>query len=255
MTGNRAERFHFEYVLQLGDNALILGQRLSEWCGRGPVLEEDLALANMALDLIGQARLLYAHAGRLEGAGRDEDSLAFLRSESEYRNATLVELPNGDFGHTVLRNFLFSAFQNELWQALQDSTDAELAAIAAKSRKECRYHLQHSADWVVRLGDGTEESRSRMQAALDALWPYTAELFEPDAIDAAATVSGLGVSGGSLEPRWEATVLPVLREATLAVPARTAFRSQGRMGRHSEHMGYLLAEMQFLQRAYPGASW
>jgi ring-1,2-phenylacetyl-CoA epoxidase subunit PaaC len=246
---------HFEYLLRIGDNALIHGQRLSEWCGHAPVLEEDLALANIALDLTGQARLLLTHAGKLENKGRDEDALAFLRDENQYRNVTLAELPNGDFGQTVVRLFLFSAFHNELWRALQASQDAELAAIAAKSLKESRYHLRHSADWLVRLGDGTDESHARMQSALEVLWPYTAELFEPDAVDDAVAAAGLGVAWSTLEPQWQAAVLPVLREATLSVPQPTPFRSNGRLGRHSEHMGYVLAQMQTLQRAFPGAQW
>ncbi|HEU5282668.1 MAG TPA: 1,2-phenylacetyl-CoA epoxidase subunit PaaC [Burkholderiales bacterium] len=246
---------HIEYLLRLADNPLILGQRLSEWCGHAPVLEEDLALANMALDLIGQARLLLAHAGAREGGGRDEDQLAFLRSEREFRNCTLVELPNGDFGRTVLRNFLFGAYQLPLWDALQTSSDAQLAAIAGKSVKEARYHLRHAADWVERLGGGTEESHGRMRAALDELWPYTAELFATDALEEAAAASGIGVIGGSLQARWEATVLPVLEQAALHPPARTPFLSQGKLGLHSEHMGHLLAEMQYMQRAYPGAQW
>lgn len=246
---------HFEYVLRIADNALIHGQRLSEWCGHAPALEEDLALANVALDLTGQARRLLTHAGRLENKGRDEDQLAFLRDEGEYRNVTLVELPNGDFAQTILRLFLFAAFQNELWQALQASKDDSLAAIAEKSLKESRYHLRHSTDWLVRLGDGTEESHARAQAALDALWPYTAEFFSPDPTDEAVATAGVGVAWSALEPRWQAAVLPVLREATLAIPERSAFRSSGRFGRHSEHMGYLLAEMQYMQRAFPGAQW
>ncbi|HUF21755.1 MAG TPA: 1,2-phenylacetyl-CoA epoxidase subunit PaaC [Burkholderiales bacterium] len=246
---------HFEYVLRIGDNALIHGQRLSEWCGHAPALEEDLALANIALDLTGQARLLLTHAGRLENKGRDEDQLAFLRDEGEYRNVTLVELPNGDFAQTILRLFLFAAFQNELWQAMQASKDDSLAAIAEKSLKESRYHLRHSTDWLVRLGDGTEESHARAQAALDALWPYTAEFFSADPTDEAVAAAGVTVAWSVLEPRWQAAVLPVLREATLPIPERSAFRSSGRFGRHSEHMGYLLAEMQYMQRAYPGAQW
>lgn len=246
---------HLEYVLRLGDNALILGQRLSEWCGRAPVIEEDLALANMALDLIGQARLLLTHAGKLEGQGRDEDQLAFLRVERDYRNVTLAELPNHDFGRTTVRNFLFSAFQVLLWERLARSTDTELAAIAAKSLKEARYHLNHSAEWVIRLGDGTAESQRRTQAALDDLWPYTAELFSADATDDAVAAAGIGPSWSELEAAWQASVLPVLEEATLTVPANTPFRSQGRLGRHSEHMGHLLATLQYMQRTYPGAQW
>lgn len=246
---------HLEYVLRIGDNALILGQRLSEWCGHGPVLEEDIALTNTALDLIGQSRLLLGHAGKLEGRERDEDALAFLRAEPEYRNCSLVELPNHDFARTILRNLLFSAFQVYLWDALRASTDLELAAIAARSIKEARYHLRHAADWTVRLGDGTAESRARMQAALDYLWPYTAELFTANAVDDDAATACIGVTGASLETAWQQAVRPVLEEATLAIPARTPFRSGGKLGIHTEHMGHLLAEMQHLQRAHPGAQW
>lgn len=246
---------HLDYVLRLGDNALILGQRLSEWCGCAPVIEEDLALANMALDLIGQARLLLTHAGKLEGQGRDEDQLAFLRVERDYRNVTLAELPNHDFGRTTVRNFLFSAFQVLLWERLARSTDTELAAIAAKSLKEARYHLNHSAEWVIRLGDGTAESQLRTQAALDYLWPYMAELFSADAADAAVAAAGIGPAWSELAAAWQASVLPVLEEATLTVPANTPFRSQGRLGRHSEHIGHLLATLQHMQRTYPGAQW
>jgi ring-1,2-phenylacetyl-CoA epoxidase subunit PaaC len=246
---------HLEYVLRLADNALILGQRLSEWTGHAPVLEEELALANVALDLIGQSRLLLSHAGKLEAAGRDEDQLAFLRADHQYRNLTLVELPNGDFGRTVVRNFLFAAFQRALWEALVSSTDLDLAAIAEKSLKEARYHLRHSAEWVVRLGDGSDESHARMQSAVALLWPYTAEFFTPNAVDAEVAAAGIGVAWGDLQPAWEAAVLPVLVEATLAIPAQTAFRSCGKLGTHSEHLGHLLAEMQHLQRAHPGAQW
>lgn len=246
---------HVEYVLRLGDSALILGQRLSEWCGHAPVLEEDLALANQALDLIGQARLLLSHAGTLERRGRDEDQLAFLRTEGQFRNLVLCELPNGDFARTMVRGLLFGAFQQPLWQALATSTDAELAAIAGKALKESRYHLRHCAEWVVRLGDGTAESRQRAQAALDFLWPYTAEFFSANAVDDAVAAAGIGVAWSSLEPAWKATVLPVLEQATLAVPAGSGFRSAGKFGRHSEHMGHLLTEMQYLQRTYPGATW
>jgi ring-1,2-phenylacetyl-CoA epoxidase subunit PaaC len=246
---------HLEYVLRLADNALILGQRLSEWTGHAPVLEEELALANVALDLIGQSRLLLSHAGKLEGAGRDEDQLAFLRADHQYRNLTLLELPNGDFGRTVMRNFLFAAFQTPLWEALSSSSDVELAAIAAKSLKEARYHLRHSGEWVVRLGDGTDESRMRVQSGLDYLWPYTTEFFTDSAVDSEVATAGLGVAWADLRPLWEAAVRPVLGEATLVVPAQTAFRSRGKLGGHSEHLGHLLAEMQHLQRAHPGARW
>ncbi|HRD35375.1 MAG TPA: phenylacetate-CoA oxygenase subunit PaaC [Rhodocyclaceae bacterium] len=246
---------HVEYVLRLADNALILGQRLSEWCGHAPVIEEDLALANISLDLVGQARLLLTHAGNLEGKGRDEDQMAFLRVERDYRNVTMMEVPNEDFGRTTLRNFLASAFQVLLWQALANSSDGELAAIAAKSLKEARYHLNHSSEWVIRLGDGTEVSHAKMQAALDYLWPYTAELFAANPTDEVIATSGVGPAWRSLEAEWEALVLPVLAEATLVVPARTPFKSYGKFGRHSEHMGHLLATMQYMQRTYPGARW
>lgn len=250
-----ADAAHLQYVLRLADSSLILGQRLSEWCGHGPVIEEDIALTNVALDLIGQARLLLTHAGTLEGAGRDEDVLAFLRVESEFRNVSLVELPNEDFARTILRNFLFAAFQLPLWEHLARSRDTELAAIAAKSAKETRYHLQHAGEWTLRLGDGTAESHARMQRALDDLWPYTAELFAPTAEDDQVAAAGIGPAWPTLQGAWEARVLPLLAQATLAVPKRTPFMSYGKLGRHTEFLGRLLAEMQVLQRTYPGCRW
>jgi ring-1,2-phenylacetyl-CoA epoxidase subunit PaaC len=246
---------HLEYLLRIGDSTLILGQRLSEWCGHAPVLEEDIALANVALDLIGQSRLVLTHAGAVEGRGRDEDQLAFLRAEGQFRNVTLVELPNGDFGRTVLRSFLACAFLRELWAALEGCADAGIAAIAGKSVKESRYHVQHAGQWVVRLGDGTDESRGRMQRALDELWPYTAELFAPSPVDEAVRGAGIGVEWSALRAAWDTTVLPVLDEATLRVPAPSSFLSRGKLGLHSEHLGHLLTGMQHLQRAYPGANW
>jgi ring-1,2-phenylacetyl-CoA epoxidase subunit PaaC len=246
---------HLDYVLRIADTSLILGQRLSEWCGHGPVIEEDIALTNIALDLIGQARLLLTHAGAIEGQGRDEDRLAFLRREPEFRNLTIVELPNGDFGQTILRNFLVAAWQRELWQALTKSSDAELAAIAAKSLKETRYHVQHASDWVVRLGDGTEESHRRMQAAIDTLWPYTAEFFSATLTDDVAAATAVGPAWSSLESAWATAVTPVLEVATLKIPPRTPFLTCGKLGVHSEHLGHLLTEMQYLQRTYPGGTW
>jgi ring-1,2-phenylacetyl-CoA epoxidase subunit PaaC len=235
-------------LLRLADTCLILGQRLGEWCGHAPVLEEDIALTNIALDLIGQARALLAHAGTL--SGHDEDQLAFLRDERDYLNPTIVELPNGDFAVTVLRNALVATWLRRVWERLADvptdPPDAELAAIAGKAVKEARYHQQHSADWVVRLGDGTEESHRRLAAALKLLWPYTAELFESDAVDPQAH---------ELHAPWLADIGELLAEAGLAVPAATSFRSTGKRGVHSEHMGHLLAEMQSLQRAFPGGAW
>jgi ring-1,2-phenylacetyl-CoA epoxidase subunit PaaC len=244
-----------QYVLRMADTALILAQRLAEWCGHAPALEEDIALANMALDLLGQARALLSHAGALEGGGRDEDQLAFLREEREYRNVTLVELPRGDFAVTTVRNAIMATFFKLLWQRLASSRDPELAAIAGKAVKEARYHQQHAADWVVRLGDGTPESRSRTERALQDLWPYTAELFAADEIDEHAAAGGIGPRWSELEDVWRAEMDQILGAATLAAPAATPFLSSGKQGRHSEHMGRILAELQYLQRAYPGGTW
>ena len=254
-TTTTAHVAHIDYVLHIADTSLILGQRLAEWCGHGPVIEEDIALTNIALDLIGQARLLLSHAGKLEGGGRDEDQLAFLRTEPQYRNLAIVELPNGDFGRTILRNFLVAAWQQSLWQRLTTSSDAELAAIAAKSLKETRYHLQHASDWVVRLGDGTDESHARMKAALDTLWPYTTEFFSATAGDPVLEAAAIGPAWSTLEPAWDSVVRPVLEVATLSAPVRTPFISRGKLGQHTEYMGHLLTEMQYLQRTYPGGTW
>lgn len=259
------------YVLRLADTALILAQRLSEWCGHAPILEEDIALTNLSLDLVGQSRALLTHAGQLHaqagGKAFDEDQLAYLRDERDFLNPTLCELPNtaedathrrnrpGDFAFTVLRNLMVATWLKQAWAKLSNSSDAELAAIAAKALKEARYHQQHNGDWVVRLGDGTDESHARMQAAVERLWPYVPELFEDDEVDEAAAQSGLGPRASELREGWEAEVNAVLAEATLQIPKTTPFRSTGRRGVHSEHMGYLLAEMQSLQRAHPGAVW
>ena len=255
MTSTTCDPGLLDYVLRLADTALIHGQRLAEWCGHGPALEEDLALTNIALDLIGQARLLLTHAGELEGAGRDEDGLAFLRDPGAYRNVTLAELPNGDFARTTVRNLLLSAYHVTLWDALQTSRDTALAAIARKSLKEARYHFRHAADWTVRLGDGTAHSHTRTQVALDELWPYVTELFAADAVDDAAAAAALGVPCATLQPRWHTLVDGVLDEATLTVPPGTPFRSLGKAGVHTEHLGHLLCEMQYLQRTFPGAKW
>jgi ring-1,2-phenylacetyl-CoA epoxidase subunit PaaC len=244
-----------QYLLRIGDTALILAQRLGEWCGHAPVLEEDIALANMALDLVGQARALLTHAGVLEGSGFDEDQLAFLRDERDYFNATIVELPRGDFAFTVLRNLIVATWAKLLWERLVDSSDAEVAAIAGKAVKEARYHQQHAADWVVRLADGTEESRRRIDAALVEVWRFGAELFESDAVDDAAHAAGLGPRFAALREPWLAEMTAVFDEAGLAMPAESAFRSTGTRGAHSEHMGRVLAEMQHLQRSFPGGVW
>jgi len=245
------------YLMRIGDTCLIHAQRLAEWSGHAPILEEDIALTNLALDLVGQARALLTHVGRQTGF--DEDQLAFLRSERDFVNATLVELPGRkmgrDFADAIVRNFLLSAWMNVLWARLEQSSDAEVAAIAGKAVKESRYHVAHAADWVVRLGDGTDESTRRTRQAVARLWPYTAELFETDAVDTAAAESGLGPMRVALKPEWDAIVARVFAQAGLDVPAAGAFRSTGTLGVHSEHMGYLLAEMQVLQRSFPGGQW
>ena len=244
------------YALRLADDALILGHRLSEWCGKGPTLEEDMALANIGLDLIGQARALYAHAGEVEGRGRGEDQLAYLRDERQYLNLLLAEQPNGDFAFTILRQLAYAAFMVPFWERLEASRDTALAAIAAKSVKEARYHLRHAAEWTIRLGDGTAESRRRMEAALDELWPFTGELFEQDGIEAALATAGIAVDRPALREGWRAMMERVLAEATLACPRDGGWmQGGGRRGLHSEHMGYLLAELQHLPRSHPGAVW
>lgn len=243
------------YVLQRADDALVLGHRLSEWCGHAPMLEEDIALANFGLDLIGQARALYTYAGEVEGAGHDEDQLAYRRDAGAYGNLLLLEQPNGDFAFTMVRQLLYSAFADPYWRAMSRSADPTLAAIAAKTEKESAYHLRHSAEWTIRLGDGTAESRRRAQDALDALWMYTGEPFAPDAEQERLIRDGIAADPRALRAEWDATVDDVLNRATLQRPADGWMQSGGRAGRHSEHLGYLLAELQFLQRAYPGATW
>lgn len=245
----------FDYTLRLADTSLILGHRLSEWCGHGPMLEEDIALANLGLDLIGQSRSLYTYAGEIEGKGRDEDALAYLRDVYDFKNILLVERPNGDFAMTMVRQFLFAAYMHPFWFEMCSSSDEMLAAIAAKSEKELAYHLRHSAEWVIRLGDGTEESKVRAQNALDTLWPFVGEMFETDADEDSLIASGVAVDPMSLEPNWNRTVEEVLGRAGLSRPDNGWMQTGGRVGRHSEHLGFILADMQFLQRAYPGASW
>ncbi len=244
-----------QYLLRIGDTVLIHGQRIAEWSGHAPVLEEDIALSNMALDLVGQARAVLTHAGQVEGSGYDEDQLAYLRDEPDYRNVTLVELPRGDFAFTVLRNAMVATFFKLLWTKLADSTDAELAGIAGKAVKEARYHQQHAADWLVRLADGTEESRRRVEKAITQLWHYNAELFASDAVDEHAHAAGLGPRWGDLEDAWFAEMNELFSAGGLAIPAEVPFLSTGKRGVHSEHMGFVLAEMQHLQRAYPGGVW
>jgi ring-1,2-phenylacetyl-CoA epoxidase subunit PaaC len=243
------------YVLRLADLSLVLGQRLGEWIGHAPAIEEDLGLANIALDLIGQARLLLAYAGEIEGRGRSEDDLAFLRDQGEFRNPVLAEQPNGDFGQTIVRQVLIDAFQLELYERLAESADARLAAIAAKSVKETRYHFRYSAGWLVRLGDGTEESRARVQSALEKFWPLTVELFAEDDLDRAMADAGIAPRLDEVRAAWVLRIEALLAEATLTRPSDRVYSWFGKRGQHSEHLGYMLAEMQQLQRAHPGARW
>ncbi len=245
----------FEYLLRLGDNCLILGHRLSEWCGHGPVIEEDLALSNVALDLIGQTQMWLGLAGEVEGKDRDADSLAYLRDVGAFRNVLLVEQPNGDFACTMARQFYFDAWHYRLLRELSASKHERIAEIAAKSLKEVRYHLERSSDWVVRLGDGTEESHQRTQTAVDDLWMYTGELFETDAVHETLLSEDVAVDLSALHQPWLAHIRAIFEEATLELPKPSWMQSGGKRGVHSEHLGYLLAEMQFLPRAYPNTSW
>lgn len=255
MSSRATTEAFFPYLLRLGDDRLVLGHRLSEWCGHGPILEEDIALANVALDLIGEATLLLKLAGQVEGKDRNEDALAYLRDAIEYRNALLVELPKGDFAFTIVRQLLFSVFALLQMEALQRSTNADLAGIAAKAVKESRYHVRHSAQWVITLGDGTDESHSRAQTALDDLWRYTGELFLADDVDREVATAGLGVDPSTLADAWRTQVEDVIRRATLEVPTSAYMQRGGREGRHTEHLGHMLAEMQIVARSHPGATW
>jgi ring-1,2-phenylacetyl-CoA epoxidase subunit PaaC len=244
-----------EFLLRTGDNTLILGHRVSEWCGHSPVLEEDIALANTALDLIGQTQLWLGLAAEIEGAGRSADLLAYRRDAADFRNALLVERPNGDYGQTLMRQFLFDAWHLPFLQALISSSEPRVAEIADKASREVAYHLERSSDLVIRLGDGTEESHQRMQAALDELWPYAGELMLADEIDEALCAQGVAPDPAALRAPWDETVDAVLEEATLQRPSSDFAHRGGRQGRHTEALGYILAEMQFLQRAYPDANW
>ena len=243
------------YTLRRADDALILGHRLSEWCGHAPMLEEDMALANMGLDLLGAARELYSYAAQTEGNGNDEDKFAYLRDVRQYRNLLLVEQPNGDFARTMVRQFFYSSFVDLYWRAMMKSADPTLAAIAAKSEKESAYHLRHSSEWMVRLGDGTEESHTRAQTAIDDLWAYTGEMFAVDDSERGLIDAGIAIDPASLRAPWLKTVSGVVNEATLALPKSNWMQQGGRVGRHSEHLGHLLSELQSLQRTFPGATW
>jgi ring-1,2-phenylacetyl-CoA epoxidase subunit PaaC len=260
-----AKADHAQYILHLADNALVHGQRIAEWCGHGPVLEEDIALANIGLDHIGQARMLYQHAATLIG-NTTEDQLAYFRNPEQFRNYTLLELPHRtafapsaaterNYAVTIARNFLYAAWMNLVWPALQQSSDAQLAAIAGKSEKEVRYHLRHASSWMLRLGDGTPESHMRLQAACDYLMPYTQEWFTPTPLATAAMHSGMGFDAASLQTAWLASVSSVMQQATLRMPSSQGYITRGKEGQHSEHLSYLLAEMQSLARAHPEAVW
>jgi len=243
------------YLLHLADNALLLAQRNAEWCGHGPVLEQDIAITNISLDLLGQSRNFYQHAATLIGDGATEDRLAYLRTEREFKNCLLVELPRGDWAFTILRQFAFSAYQQLLFRELRNSSDDQLAAIAAKSLKEVDYHLRWSSEWVIRLGDGTEESKVRIQHAVEEIWPYTGELFLTAEYEAAAAKDGIGIDPGTLHTLWMKKVESIFDEATLPLPVGVFMQSGGKQGKHTEHMGYILAELQYLQRAYPNSEW
>jgi ring-1,2-phenylacetyl-CoA epoxidase subunit PaaC len=243
------------YTLRRADDALILGHWLSEWCGHAPMLEEDMALANMGLDLLGQARELYSYAAKVEGKGNDEDKFAYLRDIRQYRNLLLVEQPNGDFARTMVRQFFYAAFADLYWRAMMKSSDATLAAIAAKSEKEMAYHLRHSSEWIIRLGDGTEESHARAQTAIDDLWAFTGEMFSADEAERALVDAAIAADAADLRRPWLKTVAGIVAEATLALPNSNWMQQGGRSGRHSEHLGHLLSELQSMPRTFPGTTW
>ncbi|WP_420577283.1 1,2-phenylacetyl-CoA epoxidase subunit PaaC [Ekhidna sp.] len=245
----------YNYVLQHADNCLILGQRLAEWCGHGPVLEQDIAMTNISLDLIGQARMWYQYAAEIQGEGKSEDEIVAFRDAWDYRNVLLTEMPNGDFAQTIFRQFLYDTFSVHYYEMLMNSNEEQLAAIAAKSHKEALYHVKWSSDWVIRLGDGTEESHNRMKAAIDDLWSYAGELTKPNETEQKALEEGYGVDLAALKEKRDAQIREVLTEATLEVPESTYAHEGGKDGTHTEHLGYILSDLQFLQRAYPGQEW
>lgn len=245
----------FDYLVRLGDDRLVLGHRLSEWCGHGPILEEDIALTNIALDLVGQANLFLEQAGKAEGKGRDQDALAYFREAVDYRNVLMAELPKGDFAFTIARQFFFSVFNYLQMEALQKSKSADVAGIAAKAVKEAKYHVRHSADWMVKLGDGTEESHRRLQEAVNDLWRYTGEMFIADDVDRTAAASGLGVDPSKLETAWRTHVDDVVKRAMLELPDVKFMQRGGREGKHTEHLGHMLSEMQIVARSFPGGKW
>ncbi len=243
------------YTLRIADNNLILGHRLSEWCGHGPILEQDIALTNIALDLVGQARNYFQLAAEIKGGGATEDDFAYLRDVYDFQNVLLTEQPNGHFGETITRQFFFDVFNYYFTQALTKSTNSQLAAIAEKSLKEITYHLRFSSEWMIRLGDGTEESHAKMQQAVDDLWMFTGEAFQADALDLEMVENGVGVKLEEIKPYFDQKVTDILDQATLSLPEGNWMQKGGKQGKHSEHLGFILAELQFLQRAYPGAKW
>lgn len=245
----------FQYLLRLGDNALILGQRLSEWCGHGPVLEQDIAITNIALDLIGQTRSWFQYAAEIEGKGRTEDDIAYLRDPRDYYNVLLVEQPNEDWAFTITRQFFFDVFNFYLHRELTNSKDARIAAIAAKSLKEITYHLKYSSEWMIRLGDGTTLSRKKMQVAVNELWPFTGELTDPDDLDREMAKAGIGADLSQIQPRYQQKIDEILAEATLEKPAALSIQTGGKQGLHTEYLGFILADLQYLQRTYPGVEW
>lgn len=245
----------FEYCLRLGDSSLILGHQLSEWCGHGPILEEDIALINIALDFIGQARVLLDYAGKVEGKERTEDDLAYLRMERDYRNLLLVEQPNGDYAFTIARQFLYDVYSFYFYAALKESKDATFAGIAEKSLKEISYHLRHSSQWVIRLGDGTAESKEKIQTSFNELWMFTEDLFTMDEVDHTLLKEGIAVDLSLIKSKWQSKVKEVLTQATLTIPADSFMQTGSRDGKHTEYLGFLLAEMQSLPRAFPGVKW
>lgn len=249
------ENLLLDYLLHLGDNSLILGQRLAEWCGHGPILEQDMAITNISLDLFGQTRNIFQYAAEVEGKGRTEDDLAFLRDAIHFKNVLLVELPNGDFGKTIVKQFLYDAYNFLNYTALLESTDKQLAAIAEKSLKEVTYHLRFSSEWMIRLGDGTEESHRRMQTGLDDLWMFTGELFEMTETETELLKTGVSVDLTKLKADWNKKVKAICEEATLKIPEEAWMQTGGKKGTHTENLGFILADMQYLQRAYPGQEW
>ena len=245
----------FQYLLRLGDDRLVLGHRLSEWCGHGPILEEDIALANIALDLIGQSSLYLKLAGETEGKGRSEDDLAYFRDAVDYRNVQIVELPKGDYAFTIVRQFFFDVFSFHVLEVLEKGSHPELAGIASKGFKEVRYHVRHSSEWVLRMGDGTQESHDRAQKAVDGLWRFTAEMFQADQVDRDIHAAGIGPDLDVIRPKWDAVVKDVLSRATLTVPDHPPAMTGGRRGLHTESLGHMLSEMQIVARSHPGATW